>query len=127
VIEIIDVMPPSVLVVDDDPGFLALATRLLSGVGIEVIWTAPDAAAAIVAAKDLQPEAALVDVGLPDENGINLARKLAALPWRPLVVLTSSDRDAAAWIESSGSERELTFVAKDELPSARLRELLGAP
>jgi hypothetical protein len=37
----------------------------------------------------------LVDAELPDGDGITLARELAALPWRPRIVLTSIDRDIA--------------------------------
>ena len=44
---------------------------------------------------DEQARAALVDVDLPDGNGIALAHELTALPWRPRVVLTSVDAEAA--------------------------------
>jgi len=66
----------------------------------------------------------LVDVGLPDTDGIALARELTALPWRPRVVLTSSNAEAAtaSEVRSSGAE---AFVPKNELPGAALAELLG--
>jgi DNA-binding NarL/FixJ family response regulator len=114
-----------VLLVDDDPAFRCLATRILSDAGLEVVATAGDAAAAVAAARSLKPGAALVDVGLPDRDGVDLAHELAALPWRPRVVLTSSDRDAAARIDSEGGNHRLPFVPKEELPSAPLRRLLG--
>ena len=66
----------------------------------------------------------LVDVGLPDGDGISLARELAALPWRPRVVLTSTDAEAATATDVRGSGAE-AFVPKDELPSAELGDLLG--
>ena len=114
----------SVLIVDDDPAFLSLATRVLESMGVEVVATAEDAAAAIAAANATRPEAALVDVGLPDRDGIDLAYELAALPWRPRVVLTSTDRDAVSAIDARHGNREVPFVPKEELANGPLRRLL---
>jgi CheY-like chemotaxis protein len=81
------------------------------------------AAAALTSAHKLQPEAMLVDVGLPDRDGIDLARELAGLPWQPRIVLTSTDRDAVAGALEDGSP---PFIAKEDLPDAPLlRSLLG--
>jgi DNA-binding NarL/FixJ family response regulator len=67
----------------------------------------------------------LVDVGLPDGDGLALAAQLVALPWRPRVVLTSSDAEAATAgdVRRSGAH---AFVPKDQLPNAALDELLGS-
>jgi hypothetical protein len=56
---------------------------------------------------------------LPDRSGFELARELLALPWRPRVLLTSADADAADTGDAS-----LRFVAKEDLPGAALRALL---
>ena len=84
-------MAGSVLVVDDDPEFRRLAWRLLAASGLTVVGEADSVAAALAAAARLEPSAILLDVELPDGDGITLARELAALPWRPRVVLTSID------------------------------------
>ncbi len=117
-------MKGSVLVVDDDPAFRRLAQRILDAFGLAVAGEADTAASAISVAGSLRPDAVLVDVGLPDSDGIALARKLTALPWRPRVVLTSSNAEAAtvSEVRSSGAE---AFVPKNELPSAALGDLLG--
>jgi DNA-binding NarL/FixJ family response regulator len=119
-------MPGSVLIVDDDPTFRSLAHRLLAAFGLAVSGEAGTAAAAIAAAGALRPDGVLVDVGLPDRDGITLARELSALPWRPRVVLTSSDAEAATAsdVRASGAE---AFVPKDQLPNAALKQLLGGP
>jgi DNA-binding NarL/FixJ family response regulator len=114
----------SVLVVDDDPSFRRLAKRMLDGLGFEVLGEAETVAAAIAAAGSLMPDAVLVDVGLPDGDGISLARELTALPWRPRVVLTSSDAEAASPSQVRGAGAE-AFVPKDQLPNAALVRLLG--
>ncbi len=113
-----------VLVVDDDAAFRELATELVRSVGLRVAGAAGTFAAGAAAAEELRPDAALVDVGLPDGDGIALARELAALPWRPRVVLTSSNADAATETEVRHSGAE-AFVPKDQLPTAALNHLLG--
>jgi DNA-binding NarL/FixJ family response regulator len=117
-------MATSVLIVDDDASFRALAARLLKAARLEVVGQADTAAAAISAARDLEPDAALVDVGLPDRDGLALARELVALPFRPRVLLTSVDADAAGAedIRRSGAAG---FVHKAALPNAALDHILS--
>lgn len=114
----------SVLVVDDDPAFRRLAQRILETFGLSVAGEADTAATAISAAGTLRPDAVLVDVGLPDRNGLVLAGELVALPWRPRVVLTSSNPEAATATEVRRSGAD-AFVPKNELPGAALDDLLG--
>jgi len=110
-------MAPSVLVVDDDPVFRDLARRVLVAEGFVVVAEADTVAHAV------RPDAVLVDVGLPDGNGIALAGHLSVLPWRPRIMLTSTDPDAATAedVRRSGAE---TFVAKHDLPNAPLVRIL---
>jgi DNA-binding NarL/FixJ family response regulator len=116
-------MSSGVLVVDDDPVFRSLARRMLLAEGLVVLGEAESVATAMAAAQALRPDAVLVDVGLPDGDGVALARALTALPWRPRVVLTSTDPDAASLddVRASGAH---AFVAKDDLPNAPLERLL---
>ena len=116
-------MNGSVLVVDDDPAFRRLARRLLPALGLAWAGEASSAASALAAAASLQPDGVLVDVGLPDGDGVTLAGELAALPFAPRVVLTSSDAEAA---DASDVERAgaAAFVPKDQLPNAALDSLL---
>jgi DNA-binding NarL/FixJ family response regulator len=118
------VMNGSVLVVDDDPAFRRLAQRILDAFGLAVVGEADSAAAAVSAAGTLRPNAVLIDVGLPDGDGVTLARELASLPWRPRIVLTSTNAEAAtdSEVRNSGAA---AFVPKNELPGAALDELLG--
>jgi CheY-like chemotaxis protein len=113
----------SVLVIDDDVTFRNLAVRMLEAMGLSVVGEAGTAEAATVAAGRLRPQAALVDVALPDGDGVTLAVELAALPWRPRIVLTSNDPEAVtqARARSSGAA---AFIAKQDLPDSPLRALL---
>jgi two-component system nitrate/nitrite response regulator NarL len=118
-------MGRNVLVVDDDAAFRSLARRLLITFGFALAGEADSVSAALAVVGSLRPDAVLVDVGLPDGDGITLAGRLTALPWHPRVVLTSSDADAATPddVERSGAA---AFVPKEQLPNVALRDLLGA-
>ena len=117
-------MATTVLLVDDDPAFRAIARRMLTSAGLRVIGEAGTVAAARAAAVDLRPDTALVDVSLPDGNGVMLARVLTELPWHPRVLLTSTNPDAAPPndVRQSGAHG---FVPKSELPNAPLHHLLA--
>ncbi len=116
-------MDRSILIVDDDPAFRELAGRILVDLGLRVTAQADTAAAAIAMAMETRPDAALVDVDLPDGDGIELAGRLAALPWGPRVLLTSVDPDAAApdEVRRSGAA---AFLSKEELANGTLLGLL---
>ncbi|HTA34629.1 MAG TPA: response regulator [Solirubrobacteraceae bacterium] len=112
------------LIVDDDLTFLSLAARILTEAGLEVVATAENAAGAVSAANATKPDAALVDVGLPDREGVELAYELAELPWRPRVVLTSTDSDAGYAIDVRDGRPTLPFIAKEDVTNGRLPSLL---
>lgn len=114
----------SVLVVDDDARFRGIAARMLSKRGMRVIGQAATVREAIELAEALRPDAALVDVGLPDGDGVTLARQLVDLPWSPRIVLTSADREATTHAAALAAGAA-AFVAKDDLPDASLGQLLA--
>src|SRR4051812_47130021 len=122
--EMIGAVTGSVLIVDDDSAFRGLARRILSACGFTVVGEAANVKSAGEAATALRPDALLVDVMLPDGDGVALARELTVLPWSPRVVLTSSYPDAASEKEIDGCGA-IAFVPKQELPTAPLRRLLG--
>jgi CheY-like chemotaxis protein len=117
-------MVDSILAVDDDPAFLALAVQVLAGLAVGTVLTAGDAATALKIALAERPGAILVDVDLPDRDGFDLARELDRLPWRPRVALTSTDREAGRTISLAVDGRALPFIAKEDLGGCELRQVL---
>ena len=113
----------SVLIVDADAGFRALAARLLAASGLTVVGEADSVSGALAAADRLEPSAILVDAELADGDGIPLAGELAALLWRPRIVLTFIDRDIAT-AENVRRARATGFVSKIDLAGAPLARLL---
>jgi CheY-like chemotaxis protein len=76
---------PTILVVDDDTGLLEVIGRGLRARGYEVICaaTARDALAAVAGTAEI--DLLLVDVALPDLDGLGLAREARAMrPWLPV-------------------------------------------
>jgi response regulator of citrate/malate metabolism len=116
----------NVLVVDDDSGFRGLAVRLLERAGFHATWEADTAIRAREVVDEVRPEFVLLDVWLPDASGVALAGELTRLPWRPRVVLISSDHDAAstARLDQSGAA---AFIPKGELTDTALRTAFGMP
>jgi CheY-like chemotaxis protein len=116
-------MAGSVMVVDDDPAFRELAVRMLASLGLRIVGQAGTVAEALTVAKATEPDAALVDIDLPDGDGIALSEELTSLPWRPRVVLTSVDAEGAGPddVRRSGA---VAFVHKADLPNGGLRGLL---
>jgi DNA-binding NarL/FixJ family response regulator len=114
----------SILLIDDDPAFRRLARQTLNGSGLTVVGEAATAAEGSSAARSLKPQIVLVDVGLPDGDGLSLAGELSALPWGPRVVLTSVDPDAASpeEVRKSGA---IGFVPKQDLPGSGLDMLMA--
>jgi DNA-binding response OmpR family regulator len=104
----------TVLIVDDDAQFAQLASELLADLGYDVIGRARTVSEAIIECDRLRPDALLLDVRLPDGNGITLAKQLRAGRGAPNILLTSTDREAVTpgQLRDSGATG---FVPKTEL------------
>jgi DNA-binding NarL/FixJ family response regulator len=117
-------MPPTVLIVDDHPSFRTLARAILEAEGFDVIGEAADAASALELAGRLGPEVILLDIALPDGDGIELTGRLREADGRaPTVVLVSS-RDRSDYGSSLDTSGAAGFIPKDELSGRALSELL---
>jgi DNA-binding NarL/FixJ family response regulator len=116
-------MRPRVLLVDDHPGFRSTARRMLEAGGFTVVGEADGVTTAVTAAIDLSPDLVLVDVGLADGDGFEVADALAGRAGPP--VLLTSSRGAAAYAARLRSSPAIGFVAKDALDPESVLALLG--
>ncbi len=114
---------PTVLIVDDHPGFRGWARAVLGAEGFGVIGEAADGAAAIQAASALRPDVVLLDIQLPDMNGFEVAERLRGDGAGGTVVLISS-RDAADYGTRVSDSPVAGFLAKADLSGAALEAVL---
>jgi DNA-binding NarL/FixJ family response regulator len=116
-------MSDTVLIVDDHSGFRAAARRLLTSEGFEVVGEAADAESAIAAARSLHPDVVLLDIQLPDFDGVEASKRIAALNGKLAIVLTSS-RDVTDLADALRESPARGFIPKSRLSGAAIRELV---
>lgn len=132
-----------VLVVEDDSRVSALITTILAEAGFSYLTVADTAARAASAIRSATPELMLVDLGLPDRDGVELIRQVRseghlALPILVLSSATGPERVLAALEEGAdgylfkedlrgGLASALREVARGGLPLSRgaARAVLG--
>lgn len=111
------------LLIDDSPDFLASATRLLESQGIDVVGCATSTREALELVAALEPDVALVDIELADEDGIVLAQQFEALAPSMRVVLISA-YDPADVSELIVESRAAGFLPKSALAAEAIAALL---
>lgn len=118
-------MAERVLVVDDHTPFRRLASRLLEEIGRVVVGEAGTGREALSESRRLKPDLVLLDIQLPDLDGLAVAASLSMEPEPPAVVLVSS-RDAADYGPRLDRCGAIGFIAKADLSAESLMALLEA-
>jgi two-component system OmpR family response regulator len=120
-----DGSPVRVLVVDDEPSLTDLLSMALRYEGWE-IKTAGDGAEALRTAREFRPDAVVLDIMLPDIDGLELLRKLRAdTADIPVLFLTAKDdvSDRFAGLTAGGDDYVTKPFSLEEVV-ARLRGLI---
>jgi DNA-binding NarL/FixJ family response regulator len=117
-------MSETVLIVDDHAGFRTCAREFLEAAGFTVVGEAADAASGIAAVADLHPDVVLLDVQLPDIDGVRAAKQIAARDGGTAIVLTSS-RDLADCSGPLDDTPARGFLLKSDLSGEAIRELVA--
>jgi len=81
-----------VLVVEDDPGIRSALIHALTDRG-HAVESAPNAMTGLQAAISGEPDVVVLDLGLPDLDGVELLRMLRAVSKTPVIVATARDDD----------------------------------
>ena len=114
----------TVLIVDDHAAFRASARALLEAEGFDVIGEAADGTDAVRAVTVLRPDIVLLDIQLPDLDGLAVAEELATMPNAPAVVLTSS-RGATSYGSRIQTATSRGFIPKSGLSGEAIAALVG--
>jgi DNA-binding NarL/FixJ family response regulator len=114
------------LLVDDNDAFLEAATGLLQREGVTVVGVASSIAEALRQARALRPDVILVDIGLGDESGLDLARLLARDgQGGSAEVIMISARAETDYTELVAESAAAGFLAKSELSAREIERILG--
>ena len=128
-------MPLRCLLVDDNDAFLETARALLERQGVQVAGVASNIAGALRQARALRPDVVLVDIGLGEESGFELARLLAAdgqdgqrgqggqrVHADVILISAQAERDYTDLIAESPAAG---FLHKPELSAQRISQILN--
>ena len=113
-----------VLVVEDDKAIRTLVTTTLESNGIPHLWAA-NGHDAIAEATRANPDIMLLDLGLPDMDGVDVIRTVRQWSMLPIIVLSArtEDDDKVAALDA-GADDYLTKPFSVEELLARLRAAL---
>ncbi len=117
--------PVRVLVVDDEPSLVELLGSVLRYEGWE-IQTAANGSEAVRAAREFEPDAIVLDIMLPDFDGLEVLRRVRAmLPNVCVLFLTAKDsvQDRVSGITAGGDDYVTKPFSLEEV-LARLRGVL---
>lgn len=112
--------PLRVLIVDDEPLAVERLQVVCAGLDeLTVIGTASDGAAALRLAEALSPDLLLLDIAMPELDGIGVARALSEKSPRPAIVfVTAFDSFAVEAFDLDAVDYVLKPVAPDRLQRA---------
>ncbi len=119
-------MPLRCLLVDDNDAFLEAASVLLQREGVTVVGVASNTAEALRQARALRPDVVLVDIGLGEESGFDLAQLLTrdGQGGGAEVILISA-RAETDYTELIAESPAAGFLAKSELSARGIGRILG--
>lgn len=112
--------PVRTLIVDDEPLAIERLQLLCAREPlVELVGTASDGQAALRLAEALEPEALLLDISMPELDGMGVARALGAAKTRPSIVfVTAFDSFAVEAFNLAALDYLLKPVAPDRLKRA---------
>jgi DNA-binding NarL/FixJ family response regulator len=103
---------PRIVIADDHPSVLDAFCRMLQG-GCEIVATAPGGNAAVEAVTRLRPDVLIVDLMMPDIDGLEVCRRVKlAVPQTAVIIVTAfDDADVKAVALQNGAA---AYVPKQE-------------
>jgi DNA-binding NarL/FixJ family response regulator len=115
---------PTLVIIDDHPGFRAFARALLEADGYRVVGEADDGTSGAELVCRLLPDVVLLDVVLPDLDGFAVSERIATEAPGCAVVLTST-RSRGSYGTRVAASPTRGFVGKSELSGSALSRLTG--
>lgn len=125
--EHMDTLPGKILIVDDEPDIVEFISYNLKGKGY-LISTAKDGVEAIRKARDFRPDLILLDVMMPNKDGIQTIKELRAMPEfeDTAIIFLTALSDERSEIEGlkTGADDYIAKPIKPELLATRISAAL---
>jgi two-component system, LytTR family, response regulator AlgR len=110
-----------ILICDDEPLAIERLSRLVTQLGHHVIATAQHGQQAIDLAHQYEPDVVLLDIHMPEMDGLSCAQKLSQLnPMPAIVFCTAYDEHALSAIQSQAQGYLLKPIARTDLEKVLL-------
>ena len=119
---------PRVLIAEDHPGVAKAVCRVLA-LDCEVVGRIADGSAVLEAAQQLQPDVVVVDLNLPNVNGLEVCRQITHLnPETKVIVFTAmDDPDVRRRSFEVGASSFVCKLAGDGALLSAIKRLCGEP
>jgi two-component system KDP operon response regulator KdpE len=117
-------MSDTLLIIDDEVQIRRLLEITLSANGFK-IYKAGDGKEGLIAAANHQPSGIILDLGLPDSDGLEILKKLRTWYQKPILILSvrNSEEDVIAALDSGANDYLIKPFRTGEL-LARIRSAL---
>lgn len=113
------------MIVDDNERFLDVARSSL-GRGFDVVGTARSSAEALRQTAELRPDVVLLDIGLGEESGFDVASQLVdSFPELGLRIVMVSTRSEEDYLELIASSPAVGFLSKSRLSGTAVHALVS--
>lgn len=111
------------LIVDDEPLAIDRMRAICDHIAsVEIVGTASDGAIALDRVAALKPDLVLLDLTMPEIDGLSVARRLTAQPHRPAVIfVTAHDNHAVEAFDLDAVDYVLKPVERERLERAIAR------
>ncbi len=108
-------MTIKLLLIDDNPVFLTAASTFFSAQrDILVVAVAHDGPDGLVKAALLQPDLVLLDISMPEMNGLEVAHRMRSWPEPPVIVFVSMN-ESIAYQSAARDLGVAAFLSKSRL------------
>ena len=117
-----------IMIVDDEVFFRQVLRDLLEKIGFTVVGEAGDGGEAVAKYPSLRPHVVIMDIYMPDKNGIDATRELVALDRNARVLVASAsdfDSDTQAALDAGAKAILMKPFAPREVYEAIRKVLTG--
>jgi len=105
-----DLHGKTVIVVDDEVDVANTISDQLESIGMKVVGVANDAASALELVREKDPSIVILDIRMPDMDGIELAGKINGEEPRPILFLSAYSDDE--YIRRASESGVMTYLVK---------------